>query len=78
MTLWPIVIQKPTVIGLTDGFLLLFVSDDISIICRLILKAGSAVLYAMIPGPMAEKEPCIRIPDVQPGAFRLMLKYYSI
>ena len=46
-----------------------------SVYSRLILAAGSEVLYAMLLGPVAEKELSIRIPDLHPAAFRQMLMY---
>ena len=49
-----------------------------SFICRLILAAGSEVLYAMLLGLVAEKMPCVRIPDLHPKAFRQMLKYTNL
>ncbi|ELK37513.1 BTB/POZ domain-containing protein 6 [Myotis davidii] len=42
---------------------------------KYVLAVGSSVFYAMFYGDLAEVKPEIHIPDVEPAAFLIMLKY---
>ncbi|GCC38310.1 hypothetical protein chiPu_0016824 [Chiloscyllium punctatum] len=42
---------------------------------KYILAVGSSVFYAMFYGELAEDKPDIHIPDVEPAAFLILLKY---
>jgi BTB/POZ domain-containing protein 3/6 len=40
-----------------------------------VLATGSSVFYAMFFGGLAEEQPEIEVPDVEPQAFLTLLRY---